>query len=75
MSIRVFKSALIRQQLSQKELDDLVADFLQTRRKSIWGYQQRWNGLFFIIINKLMFIFYSYYQSQHRDAQQVPAAI
>ncbi|ANE77529.1 type II toxin-antitoxin system YafO family toxin [Dickeya solani] len=27
MNIRIFKSTLIRQQLSQQELDDLVADF------------------------------------------------
>lgn len=32
MSIRIFKSALIRQQLNQKELDDLAADFLSYKK-------------------------------------------
>jgi len=32
MNIRVFKSALIRQQLSQQELDDLAADFLSYKK-------------------------------------------
>ncbi|WP_049854403.1 type II toxin-antitoxin system YafO family toxin [Dickeya fangzhongdai] len=35
MSIRVFKSALIRQQLSQKELDDLAADFLSYKKEGV----------------------------------------
>ncbi|MBS1205964.1 MAG: mRNA interferase toxin of the YafO-YafN toxin-antitoxin syste [Proteobacteria bacterium] len=32
MSIRIFKSALIRQQLSQQELDELVEDFLSYKK-------------------------------------------
>ncbi len=32
MSIRVFKSALIRQQLTEFELEDLAADFLSYKR-------------------------------------------
>jgi len=35
MSIRVFKSALIRQQLDQQELEDLVADFLSYKQDGI----------------------------------------
>ncbi len=32
MSIRIFKSTLLCQQLSQQELDDLVADFLSYKQ-------------------------------------------
>lgn len=35
MSIRVFKSAVIRQQLSQTELDDLSADFLSYKKDGV----------------------------------------
>lgn len=35
MSIRIFKSALIRHQLSQQELDDLVADFLIYKQEGV----------------------------------------
>ena len=35
MSIRIFKSALIRQQLSQQELDDLAADFLSYKKDGV----------------------------------------
>lgn len=35
MSIRIFKSSLIRQQLSQQELDDLVADFLCYKKEGV----------------------------------------
>ena len=35
MTIRIFKSALIRQQLSQQELDDLVADFLSYKKDGV----------------------------------------
>ncbi|MCL2896068.1 hypothetical protein [Brenneria tiliae] len=36
MSIRIFKSALIGQQLSQQELDDLAADFMFYKKDSVW---------------------------------------
>ncbi|WJV64334.1 type II toxin-antitoxin system YafO family toxin [Pectobacteriaceae bacterium C52] len=35
MSIRLFKSTLIRQQLSQQELDDLAADFLSYKKDGV----------------------------------------
>ena len=35
MSIRIFRSALIRQQLSQQELDDLAADFLSYKSDGV----------------------------------------
>lgn len=35
MSIRIFKSALIRQQLCQQELDDLAADFLSYKKDGV----------------------------------------
>ncbi|WP_036104411.1 type II toxin-antitoxin system YafO family toxin [Mangrovibacter sp. MFB070] len=35
MSIRIFKSALIRQQLSQQALDDLAADFVSYKKDGV----------------------------------------
>lgn len=35
MSIRIFKSALIHQQLGQQELDDLAADFLSYKKDGV----------------------------------------
>jgi mRNA interferase YafO len=35
MSVRIFKSTLLCQQLSQQELDDLVADFLSYKQDGV----------------------------------------